>query len=62
MNTMRIDILNSKVVKLLKDRGDQNSVAIQDMSKSGLKAVFQKLHSRAKLVSTLKGAESARSK
>lgn len=34
MNTIRIDILNPKAVKLLQDLADLNLIAIQDTQKS----------------------------
>jgi hypothetical protein len=48
MNTMRIDILNPKAEKLLKDLADLNLIAIQDASKNGFAAVLKKLRSKAK--------------
>jgi len=33
MNTLRVDILNPKAAKLLKDLADMNLIAIQDVSK-----------------------------
>lgn len=53
MNTMRIDILNPKAAKLLKDLADLKLIAIQDTSKNGFKAVLKKLRSQAKSVPTL---------
>lgn len=53
MNTMRIDILNPKPAKLLKDLADLNLIAIQDTSKSGFKNVLKKLRSKAKLAPSL---------
>jgi hypothetical protein len=48
MNTMRIDILNPKAARLLKDLADLNLIAIQDTSKNGFAAVLKKLRSKAK--------------
>jgi hypothetical protein len=53
MNTMRIDILNPKAAKLLKDLADLNLIAIQDTSKNGFAAVLKKLRSKAKSAPTL---------
>ena len=53
MNTMRIDILNPKAVKLLKDLADLNLIAIQDPSKNGFASVLKNLRSKAKSVPTL---------
>jgi hypothetical protein len=50
---MRIDILNSKAAKLLRDLADLNLIAIQDSSKSGFASVLKKLRSKAKSVPTL---------
>lgn len=48
MNTMRVDILNPKAAKLLKDLADMNLIAIQDTSKNGFATVLKKLRSKAK--------------
>ena len=53
MNTMRIDILNPKAAKLLKDLADLNLIAIQDTSKNGFASVLKKLRSKAKSAPTL---------
>ena len=53
MNTMRIDILNPKAARLLKDLADLNLIAIQDTSKNGFAAVLKKLRSKAKSAPTL---------
>jgi hypothetical protein len=53
MNTIRIDILNPKAVKLLKDLADLNLIAIQDTTKNGFSAVLKKLRSKAKTAPTL---------
>lgn len=52
MNTMRIDILNPKAVRLLKDLADLNLIAIQDTSKNGFANVLKKLRSKAKSAPT----------
>lgn len=53
MNTMRIDILNPKAARLLKDLADLNLIAIQDTSKNGFATVLKKLRSKAKSAPTL---------
>jgi hypothetical protein len=53
METMRIDILNPKAVRLLKDLADLNLIAIQDTSKNGFASVLKKLRSNAKVAPTL---------
>ena len=53
MNTIRVDILNPKAVKLLKDLADLNLIAIQDTSKNGFAGVLKKLRSKAKSAPTL---------
>lgn len=66
METMRIDILNPKAVRLLKDLADLNLIAIQDTSKTGFASVLKKLRSNAKAAPTLdeitKEVETVRSK
>ena len=52
MNTMRIDILNPKAAKLLKDLADLNLIAIRDTSKNGFTTVLKKLRSKAKSAPT----------
>jgi hypothetical protein len=52
MNTMRIDILNPKAERLLKDLADLNLIAIQDTSKNGFASVLKKLRSKAKSAPT----------
>jgi len=52
MNTMRINILNPKAVKLLKDLADLNRIAIQDTSKNGFASVLKRLRSKAKSAPT----------
>jgi hypothetical protein len=53
MDRMRIDILNPKAAKLLKDLADLNLIAIQDTSKNGFATVLKKLRSKAKSAPTL---------
>ena len=50
---MRIDLLNPKAVKLLKDLADLNLIAIQDTSKTGFAEILKKLRSKAKSPPTL---------
>lgn len=52
MNTLRVDILNPKAARLLKDLADLNLIAIQDTSKTGFASVLKKLRSKAKLAPT----------
>jgi len=52
MNTMRIDIINPKALRLLKDLADMNLIAIQDNSKNGFASVLKKLRSNAKTAPT----------
>jgi len=52
MNTMRIDILNPKAARLLKDLADLNLIAIKDTSKNGFAGVLKKLRSKTKLAPT----------
>jgi hypothetical protein len=47
MNTLRIDILNPKAARLLKDLADMNLIAIRDSSKSGFESVLRRLRSKA---------------
>ena len=66
MNTMRVDILNPKAVRLLKDLADLNLIAIQDTSKNGFASVLKKLRSKSKSAPSLdeitKEVETVRSK
>jgi hypothetical protein len=52
MDTMRIDILNPKAARLLKDLADLNLIAIRDTSKNGFATVLKKLRSKAKSAPT----------
>ncbi len=53
MNTMRVDILNPKATRLLKDLADLNLIAIQNTSKNGFASVMKKQRSKAKLAPTI---------
>jgi len=53
MNTLRVDILNPKAAKLLKDLADMNLIAIQDISKNGFANVLKKLRAKADSAPTL---------
>ena len=53
MNTVRIDILNPKAAKLLKDLAALNLIAIKDTSKNGFASVLKKLRSKAKSAPSL---------
>ena len=50
---MRIDILNPKAAKLLKDLAALNLIAIKDTSKNGFASVLKKLRSKAKSAPSL---------
>ncbi len=52
MNTMRIDILNPKAARLLKDLADLNLIAIHNTSRNGFAKVLKKLRSNAKSAPT----------
>ena len=52
MNTMRVDIINPKALRLLKDLADMSLIAIQDSSKNGFASVLKKLRSKAKTAPT----------
>jgi len=47
MDTLRIDILNPKAAKLLKDLADMNLIAIHDTPKNGFSDVLRKLREKA---------------
>lgn len=53
MNSMRIDILDPKAKRLLKDLADLNLIAIRDTSKNGLASVLKKLRSKTISAPTL---------
>ena len=52
MTTMRVDILNPKAARLLKDLADLNLIAIKDTSKNGFASILKKLRSKAKSAPT----------
>jgi hypothetical protein len=47
MNSLRIDIINPKAARLLKDLADMNLIAIRGSSKSGFESVLKRLRSKA---------------
>ena len=49
---MRVEILNPKAARLLKDLADLNLIAIKDTSKNGFASVLKKLRSKAKSAPT----------
>lgn len=53
MNTVRVDILNPKAAKLLRDLADLNLIAIHNPSKNGFKDVLKRLRTKAKSLPTL---------
>ena len=53
MNAMRIDILNPKVEKLLRDLADMELIAILDVSDTGFKRVLEKLRLKSKTAPSL---------
>ncbi len=48
MNTVRVNILNPKASRLLRDLADLNLISIQDSSKNGFKSLLKKLRSNSK--------------
>ena len=52
MTSMRVDILNPKAARLLKDLADLNLIAIKDTSKNGFASILKKLRSKAKSAPT----------
>jgi len=64
--SLKIDILNPKVVKLLNDLEDLNLISINDNSKVGFREVLLKLRSNSKSAPSLdeitKEVEKVRSK
>lgn len=66
MNSMRIDIIDPKASKLLRDLADMNLIAIKDLSKNGFSDVLKRLRSKAKdapsLAEITKEVELVRSK
>jgi hypothetical protein len=53
MNTMRVDILNPKATRILKDLADLKLIAIQDSSKNGFVSVLKKLRAKSKFAPTM---------
>jgi hypothetical protein len=53
MNTIRVDILNPKAARLLKDLADLNLIAIQDIPKNGFETILKKLRAKTKSVPSL---------
>jgi hypothetical protein len=53
MNTIRVDILNPKAVKLLKGLADLDLISIHDNSKNGFAIVLKKLRAKAKTAPSL---------
>ena len=49
---MRVDIINPKALRLLKDLADMNLIAIQDSSNNGFANVLKKLRLKAKTAPT----------
>jgi hypothetical protein len=45
---MRVDIINPKALRLLKDLADMNLIVIQDNSKNGFASVLKKLRLKTK--------------
>jgi hypothetical protein len=52
MDTMRVDIINPKALRLLKDLADMNLIVINDSSKNGFASVLKKLRLKAKTAPT----------
>jgi len=53
MNTLKVDILNPKATKLLKDLADLKLIAIKDISKNGFATVLKKLRAKSKSAPSL---------
>lgn len=53
MNAMRIDILNPKAEKLLRDLADMELIAILDTSDTSFKRILEKLRLKSKTTPTL---------
>lgn len=47
MNTMRIEILNPKAVKLLNDLADLNLISIENSTENGFAIILEKLRSKS---------------
>lgn len=50
METVKVDILNPKARKLLKDLADLNLITIRDTTKSGFSEVLKKIRSKSDTV------------
>ena len=48
MDTVKVNILNPKAIKLLNDLAELNLISIQDYSKNNFTAVLNKLRAKAK--------------
>jgi hypothetical protein len=48
MDTVKVNILNPKAIKLLNDLAELNLISIQDYSKNNFAAVLSKLRTKAK--------------
>ena len=53
METIRIDILNPKAKRLMKDLADMNLITIQKNTSASFLALLKKLRSKAKLAPSL---------
>ena len=53
MNTMRVNILNPKAARILKELADLNLIDIQDTSKNGFASVLKKLRTKSKTAPSL---------
>lgn len=53
MNTLRVNILNPKAAKLLRNLADMELISIQDLSNDGFESVLKRLRSKAKSAPTL---------
>lgn len=51
MSSVRIDILDPKATKVLKDLEDMKLIAIQEVPSSGFEAILQKLRAKKKALS-----------
>ncbi len=46
MDTIKVDIINPKALKLLNDLADLDLIAIQDTPKNGFSSILKKLRSK----------------
>lgn len=53
MTTVRVNILNPKAAKLLKNLADLNLITIQEVERNGFESVLKKLRSKAKAAPSL---------